>query len=90
MFVDDGTVHKLDNQVKLLRTQEYSEPHEPLYELRHENIGQNAILQSLSYRGDVFPSFDDFTVKNGVKTTFESVKVSKEGRGLTLVTRGAL
>ena len=90
MLIDEGTVHELHDQIKLLRTQQNSKFQKPLNQFRYQDIGQDPILERLSHSGNIFSGLDDLAVKDGVQASFEGVKISQEGRGLTFVLRSAL
>ena len=90
MLINEGTVHELHDQIKLLRTQQNSKFQKPLNQFWYQDIGQDPILERLSHSGNVLPSLDDLAVKYGVQAGFEGVEISQEGGGLTLVLRSAL
>ena len=90
VFIDQGTVHELHYQIKLLRTEQNSKLQEPLNQFRYQNVRQDPILERLGHRGYVLSSLDDLAVKDGIQTAFEGVEVAHEGWGLTLVFRSTL
>ena len=90
MLIDEGTVHELHDQIKLLRTQQDSKLQKPLNQFRYQDIGQDPILERLSHGGNVFPGLNDLAMKDGVQASFEGVEISQEGGGLTLVLWSAL
>ena len=90
MLINEGTVHELHDQIKLLRTQQNSKLQKPLNQFRYQDIRQDPILERLCHSGNVFSSLDDLAVKDGIQASFEGVEISQEGGGLTLVLRSAL
>ena len=90
MLINEGTVHELHDQIKLLRTQQNSKLQKPLNQFWYQDIRQDPILERLCHSGNVFSSLDDLAVKDGVQASFEGVKISQEGGGLTLVLWSAL
>ena len=90
VFIDQGTVHELYYQIKLLWTEQNSKLQTPLNQFRYQNVWQNPILERLGHCGHVLSSLDDLAMKDGIQTALEGVKVMHEGWGLTLVFRGAL